>query len=200
MKFSILTVCTGNICRSPLAEQLLRSGLEQWAHLTVASAGTGALVGEAMTDQAQALSREFGGVGAEQHVARSLNVDMLREADLVLALSREHRSAIVGMLPRGSRHTFTVRELGRLLEDLPDEEFAAIASVDISDLPARLGLLIEIAASRRGMVMPPEAVEDDDVIDPYRRSDEVYRESAGQLVPAIRTIVRQFNRAATVER
>jgi protein-tyrosine phosphatase len=200
MNFSILTVCTGNICRSPLAEQLLRSGLEQWQEISVSSAGTGALVGQAMTDQAQAISRELGGTGAEHHVARSLDIDMLREADLVLALSREHRSAVVGMLPRGSRHTFTVRELARLLEDVPDTEFAAIAAIDIADVSARVESLIDLAASRRGMVMPPEALEDDDVIDPYRRSDDVYRESAGQLVPAIRTILAQINRAATVER
>ena len=196
--FSILTVCTGNICRSPLAEQLLRTGLIDWQEVTVSSAGTGALVGEPMTDQAQALSRRYGGDKPENHVARALALEQLREAGLVLALSLEHRRAIVEMLPRGARHTFTLREFARLLVGITDEDLEDVAALDGSDRAGRLAALVEVAASRRGLVEPPDSPEDDNVVDPYRQTDEVYQLSADQIVPAVNTVLLQFARAAAV--
>lgn len=190
--FSIVTVCTGNICRSPLAEQLLRAGLARFPEVRVSSAGTDALVDHPMTEQSQALAAEFGADDAHLHRARALTADHLREADLVLALSREHRRAIVEMLPRGARHTFTLREFARLLSDLPQEDVETIAAIDSGDVAARFSELVEVAASRRGLVEPPPSPEDDDVVDPYRRGDDVYRLSADQLVPAVSTVLGQF--------
>jgi len=195
--FRILTVCTGNICRSPLAEQLLRSGLAELTDVAVASAGTHALVGAPMTDQAQRISRLMGGTRPEEHAARDLAIDQLREADLVLALSREHRRSIVEMLPRSARRTFTLREFARLIVDLPDEEISFTHSSERMIGVDRYGAIVEAASSRRGVVVPPEFPEDDDVVDPYRRSDEVYLQSADQIGPAVTTIVSQFSRAAT---
>lgn len=193
-------MCTGNICRSPLAEQLLRAGLARFPEVSVSSAGTGALVDHPMTEQSQALAAEFGVDDAHRHRARALTVDHLREADLVFALSREHRRTIVEMLPRGARHTFTLREFARLLSDLPQEDVEAVAAIDAADAHARFAELVEIAASRRGTVTPPEAAEDDDVVDPYRQGDDVYRLSANQLVPAVNTVLEQFILASVATR
>lgn len=196
--FSILTVCTGNICRSPLAAQLLRAGTSQWPEVVVSSAGTGALIGAPMTDQMQVLAREFGADQTVVHAARALTVEHLRDADLVIALSREHRRTIVELLPRGARHTFTLRELARLLTGLTGEDLADIAAIDASDITGRLRELVDVAASRRGVAPPPESPDDDDVVDPYRQSDDVYRQSADQLVPAVTTVLAQFAAAAVL--
>lgn len=193
-QFSVLAVCTGNVCRSPLVEQLLRTGLDQRPEVVVSSAGTGALVGHPMTDQAQALALEFGGRDPHTHRARALTLQQLDNADLVIALSREHRAAIVGMLPRASRRVFTLRELARLLTDLPAVDLEAVNAREPSDIVGRLTQLVEVAASRRGFVEPPALPDDDDVVDPYRQSDEVYRHSAEQLVPAVEAILAQFSR------
>lgn len=198
MSFSILTVCTGNICRSPLAEQLLRAGLAQWPDIFVASAGTASLAGHPMPEQAQSLSREFGGAHPELHTARDLMPSHLREADLVLALAREHRREAVQMFPKALRRSFTLREFARLIEGVTDADLAAAAALDPSDHPGRLAVLVEVAASRRGMIVPPAHPDDDDVTDPFRRSDAVYRASADQLVPAVNVIVAQFARALAV--
>ncbi|KQV25461.1 low molecular weight phosphatase family protein [Yonghaparkia sp. Root332] len=194
--FTILTVCTGNICRSPLAEQLLRSGLGRIPGVRVRSAGTGALVGEAMTEQARALSRRFAGEGADVHLARQVSQAELRSADLVLGATREHRRAVVELLPRASRHTFTIREFARLAEVLDDADLRELAASP-TDPGERLRLLVELAATKRGIAVPPEQPEDDDVIDPYRRSDEVYEESAAQLVPAVQSITSSAIRAVS---
>jgi protein-tyrosine phosphatase len=189
--FHILTVCTGNICRSPLAEQLLRSGAAAWPQVTVSSAGTGALVDQPMPQQAARLSHEYGG-DPSAHRARQLLAAQVAEADLVIAMSREHRREIVALLPRASRYTFTLRELARLLHDVAEQDLQDVAQLPAADTSARLSALVAVAASRRGLVQPPERPEDDDVIDPYRQSDEVYRASADQLVPAVRAVLTRF--------
>ncbi|WP_022885782.1 low molecular weight phosphatase family protein [Glaciibacter superstes] len=200
--FSILTVCSGNVCRSPFAEQLLRNGLKPWPEVTVSSAGTVGLTGQPMPEQAAALSRRYGGDPSE-HIARELSAQHIADADLVFAMSREHRRAIVELVPRAIRYTFTIREFARLVSDVTDvdlDELVELHPVDMhtDETTARFHALVELAASQRGAVAPPESPVDDDVVDPYRQSDDVYDESARQLVPAVDTIVSLFQRTATV--
>lgn len=197
-RFSILTVCTGNICRSPLTESLLRVGLSQWNVVDVASAGTGALVGHPMTEETIAIAHELGVSDPERHRARALVTEDLRDTGLVLALTRAHRREIVGMLPRGSRHTFTLRELARLLGAVQAADLKSVAALPPENTVERFSELIDVAASLRGYVKPPENDLDDDVVDPYRRGVEVYRQSAAQLVPATETILRSFQLAANI--
>ena len=193
--FSIVVVCTGNICRSPLTAQLLDLGLTDITGVSIASAGTAALVDSSMPDLAQTIARDLGVLAPESHRAALLTINHLREADLVIALSREHRRAIVEMLPRGARHTFTLRELARLLDNVPNEEFEAVRSRGQSDVSGRLAELVEVAASRRGMIPPPTSSDDDDVIDPYRREAAVYRASAREITPAVAVVIRQIRHA-----
>lgn len=196
--FTILTVCSGNICRSPLAEQLLRAGLTSLPQVHLASAGTIGLTGQDMPAQAADLSRHFGG-DPRAHVAQELTEQHVQSADLVFAMSREHRRAIVELVPRSIRYTFTIREFARLVADLTDDELDEAAALPLDDLVGRLSTLIGLAASQRGAVAPLVSADDDDVVDPYRRSDEVYVESAQQLVPAINAVTAVFHRAATVQ-
>ena len=196
--FSILTVCSGNICRSPLAEQLLRVGLASLPQVQLASAGTIGLTGPGLPAQAADLSRHFGG-DPSAHVAQELTVDHVQNADLVFAMSREHRRAIVELVPRAIRYTFTIREFARLVADLTDDDLDEAAALPLDDLVGRLSTLIGLAASQRGAVAPLVSADDDDVVDPYRRSDEVYVESAQQLVPATNAVTALFHKAATVQ-
>ena len=126
MTFRILTVCTGNICRSPLAEQLLRRELAG-VDAVVSSAGTGALVGHPMADRAAAYSRRLGGE-PDAHAGRQLTSALLRESDLVLVATRRHRKAVVELLPRASRSTFTLREFARLLGTVNPDDRAEVAA------------------------------------------------------------------------
>lgn len=187
--FSVLTVCTGNVCRSPLAAQLLQKAL-RGTPSSVGSAGIQALVGEPMTEQNRRIAVDLGVTSAEHHRARQLTPAMLRDADLVLALSREHRRAAVEILPRAARKTFTLREFGRLaaaldLDELTQTSPAAVAEASGPDLAQRMRYAVEAVARIRGTIPPPTALEDDDVIDPFQQSDAVYERSAEQIVPAL---------------
>jgi protein-tyrosine phosphatase len=89
----ILVVCVGNICRSPMAEGLLKSALRGQTEITVESAGLGALVGHSADDYAIELMNELGiDIGA--HRARQIHPDMIRRADLVLVMEAGHKRAI----------------------------------------------------------------------------------------------------------
>jgi protein-tyrosine phosphatase len=195
--FTILTVCSGNICRSPMAEQLLRVGLAYWPEVTIGSAGTIGLTGHAMPIEAADLSRRFGG-DPSGHAARVLTVEQLSTANLVFAMSREHRRAIVELYPKAIRYTFTIREFARLVGSATDEDLDEAAALPVNDIAGRFSTLVGFAASQRGVVGPPESATDDDVVDPYRRSAEVYAESARQLVPAVNDVVSLFHRSAQV--
>jgi len=196
--FSLLTVCTGNICRSPLAELYLRRGLADLSSVTVSSAGTMAVDDDVMPDQARALARSFD-LEPDEHRARFLFERDVRDADLVIALAREHRRAVVSMHPRASRYTFTLREAARLARGVTDDDLVdALPGSDDEATPAdRLRAAVELLASRRGSVEAPADPLDDDVVDPYRRSDATFVESGQQLVPAADVLVDLLRRAAT---
>lgn len=208
MSFKILTVCSGNICRSPFAEQLLRAGLSGIDGVTVSSAGTIAMVGHGMPDEAAALATRYGVTDAAAHVARQVEDQLIRDADLVLGLSREHRRSVVELVPAVTKRTFTLREFGHLAASVTDADlddaaplFPEPASVPElaqgnSRVAARLREAVVAAASLRGVVEPFASPDDADVVDPYRQSAAVYENSAAQLVPAVKSTVALFVRAA----
>ena len=119
----ILTVCTGNICRSPLAELLLASRLADVGART-RSAGVRAAPAAAMTPEAIALAVANGVAepAARAHLSRRLTESMLRSPDLILAMDRGHRREIAELAPSRLRSTFTVREFARLASTLSDDE------------------------------------------------------------------------------
>jgi protein-tyrosine phosphatase len=197
--FEVLTVCTGNICRSPLAEQLLRLHLDGTpAH--VSSAGTRGLRAAPMTPEALAMADQLGVPSADStaHRSRFLTEQHLTAPDLIIAMTRDHRRQVAELAPARMRSTFTAREFARLAADVSDDEIRDAAAAAPVDTPgARVRAAAALVASRRGMVMPPEKPEDDDVIDPYGRSWQTYELSARQLTPALDEVVRVLRVAAS---
>ena len=185
---NILTVCTGNICRSPLAETLLAThlfGLD----LRVHSAGTQALVGHGMPPHAREIAEQEGvAAGLSQaHQARLLTESMMRDADLILTMTEEHSNHAVQLRPSRLHRTFTVREFARLAGSLTDAELhRAAGSAQAPRM--RLSAVLQAVADQRGLA--PRAVESEDVIDPYRQSPAVYRQAADQMLPGLGQVER----------
>lgn len=91
MGYHVLMVCTGNICRSPMAKVLLESRLpdSMKASVIVASAGTNALDGESATDQAVQVMAERG-LDLSGHVAEFLSFERMKNSDLILVMEKDH--------------------------------------------------------------------------------------------------------------
>src|SRR3954463_14446478 len=125
--FTLLLVCTGNICRSALAERLGRAYLAQGmgedaSQGRIVSAGTRAVVGSEMhPDSALVLQ----GLGAEagDFRARQFVDGVATDADLVLTMTRAHRQHVLERAPRVLARTFTVREAADLLARLDEKPF-----------------------------------------------------------------------------
>ena len=90
----VLFVCTGNICRSPLAASLLERALaERGIEATVTSAGTGAWDGAPASEGAYLVALERG-LDLSNHRARLLTRELVEEADLILTMARHHRARV----------------------------------------------------------------------------------------------------------
>lgn len=113
----ILIVCVGNICRSPTAEFIFREKLKH-RDIHVSSAGLRALVGRPMDDHAMQILKERG-IDAAEHRARQLDPSMLRQADLVLAMERDHLAAVSRLAPEASGKMFLL-DKWQDANDVPD--------------------------------------------------------------------------------
>ena len=115
---NILIVCAGNICRSPMAEALLKSTLSTRPNVyQVSSAGIGALVGHPADNKAKQLMIEKG-IDISEHRADQLNEDMIRKADIILVMESAHKQAIEAKQPSAKGKIFRLGEWGGF--DIPD--------------------------------------------------------------------------------
>lgn len=119
-KLNILFVCTGNTCRSPMAEAIARSLLEQRGHegirVTVTSAGTAAGPGRPASPQTAGALRELG-IEPGEHRSRPLSRRLVAESDLIFAMSDWHREEVEAIDPGASTRTLLLDPSGN---DVPD--------------------------------------------------------------------------------
>jgi len=106
---TVLFVCTGNSCRSVLAEYLLKNLLKGRDDVEVFSAGTGVLLHGCPTQETLAVLKAQG-IDAAEHRSLSLNPIMLHKSDLILAMTRTHRQQILNMAPEVESRTYLLRE------------------------------------------------------------------------------------------
>lgn len=190
--FRVLMVCTGNVARSPLAEQLFSARAaaafpSDSASILVASAGVRALVGHDMTDDGRRVARALG-VEPVRHHARQVTSELITAADLVLGANRAHRRFVVETQPRASSKTFTLVEFAHVLRWLGSGQ-GVVPPVDAHEsAAARLSAVRDAAARQRGMVPPPADPSDFDIADPYGAKPAVYDQVGVRIADSVGTI------------
>jgi len=171
---SILVVCTGNICRSPVAEGFLRDALiGRFGERApaVSSAGTMGWAGSPASPESVIAAGERGS-DIEAHAARELNRAMIEGADLIVCMAGEHRDAVGASVPAAVARTFTLKELVRLLDALPPAPF--------TDDPLTLGDRIA-AAEKVRQAGGGRNPHDEDISDPLGLPLDTYRAIAWEL-------------------
>ncbi|WP_300342756.1 low molecular weight phosphatase family protein [Nesterenkonia sp.] len=187
--FVILTVCTGNICRSPAMERLLAQLFVQDPAVEVRSGGTHAHDGEDMQEPMKRRVADYG-ADAEGFVAQQVTAEMVAQADLILAATAVHVEDMLAEVPSAAERMFTIGEFGRLLDSLPEEELAAVRSE--SGTAGQLAALT--AAAHRARSRGAESSCEDDVVDPYMLPESVYDEAFRQIREPVETLGRILQR------
>ncbi len=112
---TILFVCTGNVCRSPMAEGIFRHTTRGRGDFQVYSAGIGAVDGQPPTPHAVMAMLEVGMDISDQR-SRALTADLVRQADFILCMTHSHVDSIHWMYPWAAEKTFVLREFDDTLE------------------------------------------------------------------------------------
>jgi protein-tyrosine-phosphatase len=174
---TILVVCTGNICRSPMAEGLLRQRLFERGILDVdvESAGVAGWEDSPATSEAVKAVAEYG-VDISEHLARRLSGSMADRADLIIAMCEEHADAVARLLPEAAPRTFTLKELVNLLDDV---SLPPIDPTEPEHVRDRLDQVVSGADALR--FAGARHLPDPDIADPLGLGLEAYRATAWEL-------------------
>ncbi len=112
---TFLFVCTGNICRSPMAEALFRHATQGRSDYRAVSAGLGAVDGQAPSTYSVQAMREIG-VDITRQRSRMLTAEMVKQADYILGMTHSHVDTIALLYPQAAEKTFLLREFDDTLD------------------------------------------------------------------------------------
>jgi protein-tyrosine phosphatase len=196
--FTVLHVCMGNICRSPMAERLLALAVQQrlsraatdvadpGALVLSHSAGTGGWHdGEEMNPPAARQVRARGGDPAG-FAARKLLSEHIDAADLVLTATADQQDYVVALRGDAEQRTFVLGEFGRLLPMVDPAALPDGGNTPDAVYARGVALVAAADAARRGAA--PLAA--DDLDDPWGRGDQTFSRVADEIEETVAPLAR----------
>src|SRR5207249_8304985 len=112
---TILFVCTGNVCRSPMAEGIFRQAVKGRGDYRVLSAGLGAMEGQPPSAYAVQAVRELG-IDISGQRSRMLTPELVQDADFIFGMTHNHIDTVILLYPQAADKTFLLREFDETLD------------------------------------------------------------------------------------
>ena len=112
---TVLFICTGNICRSPMAEGIFRHAVQGRGNYRVVSAGLGAIDGQPPSAHAVEATRELG-IDITNQRSRMLTPELVQQADYIFGMTHSHVDTVMMLYPQASEKTFLLREFDETLD------------------------------------------------------------------------------------
>lgn len=179
----ILIVCTGNTCRSPMAEAMLRKlSAERELGVEVHSAGVSTVDGLPVSSNAAAALRKRN--VPLPGVSTAMTGQEAAWADLILTMTSGHKRAVVQRFPDAADKTFTLKEFA--LDGDPVMEDVAEAERIFAEWQVRQALGESLPeADRKRLLELQRRLPDFDIADPYGGPPEVYERCADEIAEAL---------------
>src|SRR5262245_17567587 len=112
---TVLFVCTGNVCRSPMAEGIFRYATHGHGDYRVFSAGLGAMEGQPPSHYAVQAVKELG-IDISGQRSRMLTPDLVHQADYIFGMTHSHIDTVSLLFPQAAERTFLLREFDETLD------------------------------------------------------------------------------------
>ncbi|MBU9710850.1 low molecular weight protein arginine phosphatase [Evansella tamaricis] len=210
----ILFVCTGNTCRSPLAEAIFKK--YQPSGYEVKSAGVHALEGMAMSEGARTVLSQRG--IEENHRATTLSKEIMEWADIILTMTENHRRAVIDQFPYIAEKVYSLKEY--ILDDPKTQEKIQQLKHHMAQLELKRAtflannqnqiekynetndisnqehleekLLQELQPDHEAIAQLTAELPSFDVADPYMSDVSVYNETYLELEAAVKKLVNKL--------